>query len=203
MKTLKQIKQITTDLVAEAINRLVSDLKKTESFELLTKELNDFEWDPYTNADFYLDESGYLNSKIDLDLSGFNEEDVEVLHTLLEESNDMIRYEQDQYSQGPHQWSAHICLGEPIIFNENPERNHYAIYSNELNLKIDSVINETHGLMLIEQKMRQVGVFENIVSTDYYGNFRAFESIPKHIVELSDSELQDAINRIETEEKGE
>ena len=63
-----------------------------------------------------------------------------------------------------------ICLGEAVIFNLKPERNCYAIYSDELGLKVHSVSSHEEGIKIIEEAMNNHGCFSPIVSCDRYGN---------------------------------
>lgn len=91
------------------------------------------------------------------------------------------------------------CLGEPVIFNVRPYRNHYAIYSTELGIKIESVINETHGWALIERAQRKAGYFGDIVETNYYGQPSRL-IVPDDIRNLTDEELVALINKIENSE---
>ena len=165
----------------------------------LQREINAFLEDPYTTeGHLYLDETGALNTMMEIDIGDLANEEPEVIDEILEVLTDGVGYfEQSQYSQGRREWSVHQCLGETVIFNESPERNCYAIYSRELSLEVDSVIDSDHGFAIIEQAMRRVGVFENIVSTDYYGSPTLLSN---PLSKLTDKELQTLIDNKEEQD---
>lgn len=165
---IQELKQNIEDLAEERAN----GLRDSQAFKLIAAELDALENDPYKNGDLRFDEGGMLCSEIEVNLRDFASEEPEVIDCLTDIlSNDgMIFMYQSQYSQSRLDYTASICLGEPVIFDESPKRGHYAIYSKELGLEVDRVNSEEHGFALIEQAMRKEGVFENIVSTDYYGS---------------------------------
>ena len=202
MNGVKEAKQLAATIVQDAVDIRINELKQTKAYQDLKEQLDAFENDLYHRDNmFYFDESGYLNVSIELDLSELEERDIEVLEGLLDSIGDLFYFHQDQYSQGYWQWTASQCLGETTIFNESPNRGHYAIYSDELGLKINSVLNEDHGFALIEQAMRKHGVYDSIVSTDYHGCFVSFLSVPENIRELSDDALSKLIDDIENEKE--
>lgn len=176
------------------VRKRVKELKKTKEFKILEKEILDFEDDPYKEkVDFRFNEYGNFESFIELNLDDF-EEEVETIEALLQSITDIGHFEFNKYSKT---YEFIQCLGNPTIYNESPKQNHYAIYSQELDLKINKVFNACHGFLLIEQAMRKCGIYENIVSTDYYGQFSEFLSIPEDIAQLSDNDLIDHINLVE------
>lgn len=204
---IKLIKGQSEKAIGLQVKSILEDLKRTKDFKDLESLLSTFESDPYSKelCDFYIDESGSLNSTIELSLHFLEDFEPEVLDAVIEELEKFccVYLHQYQYSQDRYSYRADICLGEPTIYNESPYRDCYAIYSRELDLKVEKVLSESHGYALIEQAMRKSGVFENIISTDYYGNFCGFLSVPKDIRELSDSALSELIESIESPKQDE
>lgn len=197
MNQVKECKTKQKEELKTVVESRFEELKNTPDFIRLQEEISSFLEDPYDSDSLYLDESGLLNSQIDINLGDLGSEEMETIEEILEVLTDGVGYfDQSQYSQGPREWTVHQCLGDPVIYNESPERGHFAIYSRELNLEVDSVIDEEHGFLLIEQAMRRVGVFENIVSTDYYGLPTLLEN---PFTKLTDLELNDLIDQKESE----
>lgn len=192
---IKEIKNEQKEKLQDAIEQRFEELKNSPDVVRLQLELDGFLKDPY-NDSYYMDEEGMLCSFIDINLGDLALEELETIDEILSNlTDDCGFFQQDQYAQGPRDYQFHQCLGEPVIYNETPERNCYAIYSTELNLKINSVLSEEHGFALIEQAMRKVGVSENIVSTDYSGIPTILQST---VSKLTDSELSDLIDKIES-----
>jgi hypothetical protein len=203
------------------IDAVINEVKQSTAWSDMVKDLEDFQNEPY-NGQYFMDESGFLCSQQDIDLSTVLEVayefcrdnngggDFELLSlvqdSLIQEIQDLyicITFILDQDSQhsGDFIFIMQQGLGEPIIYNEIPERDHWAIYSNGLGLKIDKrdIVDSEHGFMLIEQAMRKHGVFEPIVESDYYGT-PTLITTPKHITDMSDDELERAIDIKENSE---
>lgn len=150
----------------------------------------------YKRDYFYLDECGLLMSSRSIDLPEIlHKEDTEVVERLIGDYFSTIEVRGDNAL-------VTECYGEPVIFNASPERNHYAIYSNELKLRIDSVVDERHGFLIIERAFRQHGIYANIISTSRYGVANTL-SMPQDIVGLSDEDLAAEIEKIENGEDDE
>lgn len=196
-----EIKALKTEM-NQKIEKLAKDraseiMLNSKDWTRLLDQVEKLEDDPYKHGVLSIDEFGVLVSNLDIDLGAIANEERETIDALVEElEQGGVYLYQSQYSQGKHECTASVCLGEPVIFNVSPERGHYAIYNEELGLKVDSVLSEEHGFALIEQAQRKAGIFESIVSTDYYG-------IPTLLSEpygkLSDKELSDLIDKIESE----
>jgi hypothetical protein len=204
MNIVKQAKldlaQQLDDVVSDRVNALILRERKKE-FEELKKTLQEFKniCHDEKRSQINFDESGFLVSRIDLDLSAFCEEEFEVIEEILNLAGNGSHYfGQDQYSQGRHQWYAEINLGESVIFEPSPERNQYAIHSSELSLKVSRVTDEEHGLALIEEAQRKHGVFTSVVKVDRYGNFLGYWNL-SNISDLGDQELAELIERKESE----
>jgi tRNA splicing endonuclease len=185
--------------VENAIERHVEELKQTDDYKTMLVEIQAFE----ENGDdgwLYIGEMGDLETKKELDipesltLTENGNIDGAVLDALLEGASDFVHFEKETETTRYMIQS----LGEPVIYNERPDRNQYAIYSTELSLEVLKVVSEEHGFLLIEQTMRKHGVFPSLVSTDYYGG-ASYLSMPKEVQELSDDALMDRINEVESE----
>jgi hypothetical protein len=123
--------------------------------------------------------------------------DNQVAKAVFESINESIYAAPEAGTKGPTKyWVVEQCFGEPCIVNASPERNCYAVYSDELKLKINRIESEQHGLMLVEQAMRKHGYFPSIVSCDRDGYCYSL-SIPKNILDASDDELQAMIDKAE------
>lgn len=191
------IKDIKADNIAKlksAIDERIQTIIESGRLESLKETIDNFCEDPYhKDNDFYFDETGSLNASIEVCLRELAGEEPEVISEIMDSLCDFGFCYQDQYARGPLDWRVDQCLGTPTIFNESPYKRCLAIHSPELSLEIKSVIDSDHGFALIERAMRKTGVFENIVSTDYHGNFCEFLSVPKNIINLSDKKLQEFI----------
>lgn len=200
---IKLIKSQNTKSIENQCELILKEIKETEEYKETLKLLSNLEEDPYNkDNDFYFDEGSMLNASIELSLEYLEDYEPEVLEYILEDLNGIGVYlHQDQYAQNRYQFRADVCLGQPTIYNESPFDRCYAIHSEELGLEIDKVLSEEHGFALIEQAMRKAGVFDDIVSTDYHGNFSSFLSIPKEISELKDNELIELIDKLENKEE--
>lgn len=194
MTKIKDIRDRQVEELDKAIEERVKTLQSEDCVHALLKTINAFIDDPYDCGDgIQFDDSGALESFIDLEIDGLEEEDSSVIESLLVTLTEGMGYF-EKLDSG--EWRLSQCLGEPVIYNESPERDCYAIYNSELDLKVDAVKSEAHGYALIEQAMRKVGVFENIVSTDYYGD-PTLLSIPDTIRDLDDKGLQALIDKEE------
>ena len=168
MQEIKALKQEQKATLLSAAELRAQELKSTKDYKDLEKEIMAFQEDPYGKGGLQFDECGFLEAIIEPDLGDIADEEDEVIAAVLEAIMDVTGFFYlSHYVNG---WVLGECLGEPVIFNESPERGQYAIYSAELGLKIDKVIDEEHGFLIIEQAMRNHGVFEASVSTDYCGN---------------------------------
>ena len=174
--SLANAKKSAAVMVQSALDIRIEELKQTDEFKELQKQIQDFEENG--NPDnLRIDSDGCLVSsmRIYLDRTLCTDEDgnadSELAEAMLKECSDILWFEQDDYSQGYFEWTANVSHGDAIVFNESPERNCYAIYSEAHNLKIDKsdLIDEEHGYLLIEQAMRRDGYFPGIVSTDSCG----------------------------------
>jgi len=198
VEPIKKIKEAQKISLENAIETRLKTLKKTKAFKLLKKQVDAFLDEPYDLGALYMDAYGSLNSMHGLDLEPFCDEETEVIEAILEElTQDCGCFNHELGWSGEWMWSIHQCLGEPVIYNDSPERNHYAIYSTELDLRIDSVLDEEHGFLIIERAMRKCGVFENIVSTDRDGQIISLLTNP--FSSLTDDELLEALNNKEDE----
>ena len=199
MDAVTKIKLAQANLEKAQQARL-AECKKLPDYEMAEESIQRFMMDPY-NGNYYFDEGGALCSFFDLDLGDLVNESSEVLDFIIEElSNDNFGWiTEHKLSCSDYQFNQ--CLGEPIIFNINPERDWYAIYSREIGLAVDKsdLLNEDHGFAIIEKKSREVGVFENIVSTDRY-DCPTLLSNPYS--GISDTELEKIIQDFENELHG-
>lgn len=203
MNNVKNAKIEASKLIGNAIELRIEELKLTEHFTELKKQIEEFEYDPYCKgSDRSLGEDGLLESIMDLKVDHFSEEEFEVIEELLQSCSDVIYFSQDQYSQGKHQWSMSQCLGEAVTINFSDRRNCYAVHSRELDLKLnysELVGNDDseklhHVQLIIEKTMRQQGVFPNIVEVDYYGG--VIREIPM-LGTLDDAEIDRQLEEIE------
>lgn len=197
MNQVKECKAKQKEELKTVVESRFEEIKNSPDVLRLQKELEVFYDRPDTEGRLYLDESGFLNSLMEVDIGDLASEEWEVIEEILEFLTDGIGYfEQSQYSTGKREWTVHECLGEATIFNESPERNCYAIYSRGLNLEVESVIDEEHGFLIIEQAMRRAGVFDYIVSTDYYGTPTITVS---PFGRLTDKEVNDLLDKKESD----
>lgn len=199
--TYSQAKKSATDLVESARAVYLKKLVRSKAFKTLKAELNDFENKAGETECLNLDECGFLVSrheiKLDESLSSDDKgnPDTDLIRAVLNAANESLHYGREAGKN----WYAEICFGEPCIVNASPERDCYAVYSNELKLKIDRIDSELYGLMLVEQAMRKHGIFVDVVSCDRYGTCYRL-TIPKNVVEATDSELAAMIDAIENKE---
>jgi hypothetical protein len=109
-----------------------------------------------------------------------------------------VYFKQCDYTQYGNEYTVSLCLGECVHLDVTPARNHYAIYSEELDLKIERVIDEDHAQLLIEQAMRKCGVFPSVayVNSDY-GCFKGF--VKMKFSALSDDEVEKLLKEKEEE----
>lgn len=189
-----------------ARSKYLEKILLSDAFKALKAELSAFENGAGAKPfdDLSTDEEG-LVCRLSLTLDSVlcqDEEgngDVLLAEEVLQAANESLHYTQDCYSRGYDQWTAEQCFGEPAIVNENPERNCYAVFCRELDLAIDRIKSEEHGLMLVEQAMRKHGVFPWVVSCDRNGSCFSL-SIPKEIINASDADLAAMIEKAESEE---
>lgn len=186
-----------------ARNKLIERLIASSEFSALKTSLADFQDNagqkPYD--DLSTDQEGslvcrmsiYLDKSLCHDEEG--NEDTLLATAILERANESLRYTELDCSQ----WSVEECFGEPAIVNENPERNCYAVYCRELDLAIDRIKSEEHGLLLVEEAIRKHGVSPWVVSCDRNGSCFSL-SIPKEIINASDADLAAMIEKAESEE---
>ncbi|NDC23450.1 MAG: hypothetical protein EB120_13095 [Proteobacteria bacterium] len=191
--------------IQDAVSKRLEELKETEDFKTLKDRIKTFEIDPYCNgSDRQLDESGMLESVIELRLDAFSEEESEVIDEILRECSEFVYFSQNQYSQGKHEWRMSQCLGYPIIIQDVERRGDYVIYSHEnksLRFTSDQVKNERHGLLLIEKAMRDAGEFSNIVRVDRYGY--VLEEVSTGFGTWTDAEVAKALEKEEKENEEE
>lgn len=201
----KQINLNTESIpeVTSFLNSLIQDLRTREIDKRVSELLplpevraflDDVALDHNHKRDyFFLDEFGMLCSNRAVDLPEIlQSEDRETVERLIDDMFSSVEVTDDDVI-------VTECYGEPVIFNVNPERNCYAIYSNGLDLKIESVEDERHGFLIIEEAMRKVGIYEWIVSISRYGYVDVL-SMPDDISKLSDAEISAEIERIENGE---
>lgn len=192
--TLKEARKEAAAIVASALDKRVEELKRTDAFKAMKAEIEHFE-DNGNPDNLRVDGENLISSeRIFVPRELCADGDIELIENLLRECSDVLHFHQDDYSQGYFEWVMEQSYGEPVIFNESPERNCYAIYSDELGLKIDRVIDEEHGYIIIETAMREHGVFGSVVSTDSCG-FAFERAIPKHISNATDTELAEMLAR--------
>jgi hypothetical protein len=168
---LKDARCVAASIVQTALEKRVAELIQTDAFKELKAELEKFE-DNGNPDNLRVDGDNLISSYrffVPAELS--EDGNSELIEELLKECSDTLYFQQDSYSSGYREWVAEITYGEPVIFNEHPERNCYAIYSQELGLKIEAskIIDEEHGYLLIENAMHEHGCFPDIVSTDSCG----------------------------------
>lgn len=203
MNTVKNAKNQAAAIIQNAIGSRVEELKKTDAFKELMRQVEEFENDSHCKGSTReIDEMGFLESVMDLRLDAFSDEDSETIEELLRECSELVHFFQDQHSQGRHEWSMSQCLGEPVIVNFSDTRSCYAIHSRELGLKVNysELIGENdseklhHAKLLIEQAQRKAGVFEHVVEVDYYGG--VMEELTG-LGTLDDSEIERQLAEIE------
>ena len=201
--TYAKTKNDAKNKLEKAREKYLSKLKKSKAYKKAQKLVEDFEnsQDDLRN-NYSLDESGLLVCQKELELDDSlthddsGEPDQELTREVCDSLSEVIRVYPNPYHKNTI--TMENCFGDACIFNASPERGHYAIYSRELKLKIDKVENETHGFLLIEQAMRKNGVFPYLVSCDRYGNCFPL-TMPKEITSMTDAQLVEGINQIETE----
>ena len=203
MNTVKNAKIEASNIIDNAVELRIEELKTTMQFTELKNQIERFEYDPYCKgSDRRFGEDGLLESVMELRLDYFSEEEFEVIEELLRECSEVVYFYQDQYSQGKHEWSMSQCLGEAITVNFSDRRNCYAVHSGELKLKLnysDLIGNDDseklyHAKLIIEKTMRQQGIFPNIVEIDYYGGI--IREIPM-LGTLDDTEIDRQLEKIE------
>lgn len=207
MDTVQNAKKQANVIIQDAISERVKELTDTPQFKKLKAQVEQFENDPYCHgSDRQLDEWGTLESVMELRLNAFSEEEFEVIDELLKECSEIIYFSQSQYSQGKHEWTMSQCLGDPVTVNFSNPRQCYAIHSKELSLKVNysELIGEDdseklhHAKLIIEQAMRNAGVFPNIVELDYYGGIIGEIEM---LGTLDDSEIERQLVEIEAENR--
>ncbi len=169
MTQTQEAKKQAAKLVEDALHTDYETLVNTGVLDNLRLQVQKFENDFYSkDLDYRFDESGMLEAVMPLNLP------VELT------DDDLIEYVLYQLKEvgytfkESNQWYISQWLGETITINWIHDKNHYVIHCDELNLKVDTVENEDHAMLLIEQAMRKHGVFPNIVEVDYYGGFNKF-----------------------------
>lgn len=201
MTTLTQARKDAAEMIQSALDRRLEQAKCTEAYRRLVADLEAFA-ERGNDDTLRIGEGGELVTSISLILpqelctAEDGTGDNELAELVLESAGaDLCLYfHQDSYSRGYDEWTAEQSLGEPVVFNESPERNCYAIHSDELGLKLDrkAFTDEDHGFLLIEQAMRKAGCFPSVVHTDRYG-FAFYLTVPAWIANLSDSKLEQAL----------
>lgn len=205
MSTVKQAKEQAKELIKSAVKARSEEILESPEFQEELKELRErlqeFENDPYSSKfSQSVDESGeLLESRMDIRLGDLSEEDNETIFEVLTALNETVTFIQDQYSQGNHEWTAVICLGEFVWFDPSPDRHCFSIFSRDLGLELKGKIEEEHGLAIIEQAMRKHGVFNSIAKIDRYGSVDSF--IDTGLGNASDSEVAAIIDRYENQEE--
>lgn len=191
-------------MVTGAMPERIAALKQTDEFKSLQAEVKAFE-ECETKPDYLLDESGSLISRqrIFLDRSLCTDEegnpDVELAAEMLEECSDVLYFHQDDYSQGFFEWVMEQSHGEPCLVTYPNERNSYSVFCRDLDLKVNRIQSEEHGLALVEQAIRKNGYFPDVGSTDQCGFFSHL-TIPKRFVDATDAELSAMIEEMEQAE---
>lgn len=197
---ISEAKKQAQELIENAVDARIEELKKLPAFEELKKQVQAFEND---GSEFYgIDEGGMLESSIDLDLSDFADEDSEVIEELLKECSEVLYFHQTQYSQGKHEWTASQCHGFPILYYPTAGRNEFELYSEEFkDLRIMRVKSSRHAELLIEQAMRKAGYFPNVMRVlDRYGFIEPFKMTTGT---MTDEELKTELAAIEADESEE
>jgi hypothetical protein len=195
MNTIKEVKLNAAQLVADAVTDRVRSLITNQNTKSLGKQFKDFENDCYNTKkyNYRFDEFGSLSAVMVLDLPDWlKSEDTDVIEELLGHFADCGYVYFDKYSK---EWVAEQGLGECTIINWNAGRYEYTIYSEELKLKIERVIDETHAYLLIEQAMRKAGYFGNIVSVDSQGQF--IEFVDTKMGRLKDTTIEKRLKKYE------
>ena len=154
---LAELKQKHGEELTELVEKLKLDFIETKEGKEYKQAIFSFTEDPYRNNNLYFDDSGLLSASEYIPAPNI---DIEILESLWSDL-DVFSNTKDIIS---------ICLGEAVIFNLKPERNCYAIYSDELGLKVHSVSSHEEGIKIIEEAMNNHGCFSPIVSCDRYGN---------------------------------
>jgi hypothetical protein len=196
--SLKEARNQAATLIQSALDKRIEYLKTTDAFKALQTDLQNFEENG--NPDSLWIDGDYLYSgiRIYLDRELCTDEDgnpdPELAEEILTECSDVPYYEQDDYSQGYFEWKASQCLGSAVMFNDSPERNCYAIYCSDLDLKLNrkDYTDEEHGFLLIEKAMRDSGYFPSVVSVDHCG-LAVYLTTPREIARMSDADLTAAL----------
>lgn len=192
-------------LVENALEARIEALKKTPEYAALKAEVESFENGDH-EKDLWLDADGmavsrqrlYLDRLLCTDEEGSG--DCILAEEILRSISDTVYFHQDDYSQGYFEWTMEVCLGGIVLFNESPERNCYAIYSEELSLKLKrcDFLDEEHGFLLIERAMRERGYFPGVYSSGHCGDLFPCR-FPMAISHMTDAQLAAAIEaKIET-----
>ncbi len=190
MVSIKKLKSEQAETLDLAIQTRVNELLNSEVIAPLRTQVDSFLDDPYEGTALFFDDCGEFSAGLSLDLGEISVEEAEVINGVLLELLDGCGWS-DEYDG-----ETFVCmsLGEPVIFNSNSGHRDYAIYSEELGLKLESVLSEKHGYLLIEQAMRKHEIYPDIVSTDYHGNPTLLKS---PFAEKTDQEIIDLLDLIE------
>lgn len=197
MSNLKQARNEAATIIQSALDKRIEELKQTDAFKELKAEIQHFETNGNPDS-MYADYDSLVHSqRLYVPRALCDDGDVELIEALLKECSDIVTFELDSGPRRYFEWVMELSCGEPVIYDESPERGCYAIFSNELGLKVDRVINETHGYLLIETAMRKHEFYPDVVSCDRYG-IASYHSIPESIGNAPDSELKQMLNDLET-----
>ena len=202
---IQDAKKQANAIIQNAVSKRLEELKETEDFKTLKDMIQTFENDPYCKgSERQLDESGLLESVMELRLDAFSEEEPEVFEELLRECSEVVYFSQDQYSQKRHEWRMSLCLGYPIILYDAETRGSYVIYSHDskkIRFRAHDLKSERHGFLLIEKAMRDVGDFPNIIRVDRYGY--VLEEVSTGFGTWTDEEVKKALEEEEKENEEE
>lgn len=185
--------------IDEVIEARLEAIKNTPKYAWLKSYLENFEDSP---NDMLVVEDGYLFALTDIDMSEVlgiktvTPIDWAFAAEVLQSCTDGLGFVPLVDSRY-FEWQVSFDLGQPVIFNPEPEPNECAIYANELNLKVDRVISERHGFLLIERAMRKAGVYPWLVGTDSDGVAFKLE-MPSDISAMPDNVLSAAIDEVES-----
>ena len=157
MNKLKEIKNKHNLELSNLVESLKVKFLDTKEGKGYAQKIVSFIDNPYSENNLWFDDSGLLCASTYISSPDI---DLEILESVWDDLC-VFSVIKDTVS---------ICLGDAIIFNEHPERGHYAIYSRELGLKVSEVSSLEEGLDIIEQAMNKHGYFPAIVSCDRYGN---------------------------------
>ena len=199
MKTTDARKQ-ASEIVSKSLEDRITELKKTDEFKQLEKQVNNFVDNGSDN--YHMGEDGMLVSseRIYLDRSLCTDEDgnpdYELAEAILKECSDIPYFHQDDYSQGFFEWVMEQCHGDPCIVTYPNKQHSYSVYCPDLGLKINRIESEEHGLMIVEQAMREHEFFPDVVSVDDCG-FATHLTIPEAIQNATDNQLAEMIQNPE------